>query len=194
MIVEAFIAAEIVGLILSYYGNVHSSLEITRIIEKHISNRDASKLTKALDDYAKGELSDEKLAPMIEDISSDTWNKISENVINLLGNADNNDKSIWTRHLALAQLRNEIVDENIFCTLARAFRDIPSQTLMEAGINRKFDRTRNEMLANYDILKRKFEANGITYSKFTPVYRAFNQIRENVISELNAKEYLKGFL
>lgn len=186
MIAEAFIAAEIVELILSFYGNVHSSLEITRIIEKFIPNRDASsKLTKALTDYAKGDLSADKLAPMIEDISSDTWNKISENAIKLLENVDNREKSMWTRHLALARLRNEIVDENIFCTLAKAFRELPSQTLMDAGINHKFDRIRNEMLANYGILNRKFEANGVTYSKFTPIYRAFNQIRENVISELN---------
>lgn len=193
MIAEAFIAAEIVDVILSFYGGVSSSLEITRIIEKFVSKQEASKITKALADYANGGLSADELAPMIEEISSDVWSKISESAIKLLVNSNDIERSIWTRQLALAKV-NGLVDEDEFCTLIGAIRELPLSLLMDAGRTARFNKTRNELLARYGILKIKIQNNEITYTNFSPVYRKFNQIRESVISELKEKKLLDELL
>jgi hypothetical protein len=193
MIAEAFIAAEIVDVILSFYGGVNSALDITRIIEKFVSNRDASKLTKAIADYANGELSEAELTPIIEGIPSDVWSKISDDAIKLLVNSNDIERSIWMRQLALAKVNGE-VDEDEFCTLIGAIRELPLQLLMDAGRTARFNKTRNELLARYGILKMKIQNNEITYTNFSPVYRKFNQIRESVISDLKEKEFLNQLL
>lgn len=190
MVAEAYLVAQITEWFLSYYGAVNTSLEITRIFEKFISGRDAAKLTKAFEKYAKGEFGEDELSLMIEDVSPDVWNKISESVVNILAKSKDAERPVWMRFLTLAMINNEINDV-VFTVLLRAFRELPIHILKEARVNHVFDKTRNELLASYGIVDRKFESGRISYSNHSPVYQAFYAIREKVISEMNAVKRVK---